>query len=59
MALQWTDVDLALGQISIRRSDCEGQITSPKSGESRMVSMTNRLSAALKTHRHLRSDPVL
>ena len=59
MALRWADVDFAMGQISIKRSDWEGQVTSPKSGKSRTVSMTTRLSTALKEHRHLRSGLVL
>jgi integrase len=59
MALQWNDVDFNLGQISIRRSDWEGQVTSPKGGRSRTVSMTSRLARALRDHRHVRSHRVL
>ena len=46
-------------QLCIRRSDWNGQVTSPKGGRLRHVPMTKRLAAALSSHRHLRSAHVL
>src|SRR5262245_16924775 len=37
----------------------EGQVTMPKGGRLRHVPMTQRLAAALRKHRHLRSGRVL
>jgi integrase len=59
IALEWTDVDLVNRQLCIRRSDWNGQVTTPKGGRMRHVPMTKRLTAALSTHRHLRSTRVL
>src|SRR6266545_7188385 len=59
MALEWTDVDLVNRQLCIRRSDWNGQVTTPKGGRMRHVPMTKRLTAALSNHRHLRSTRVL
>jgi integrase len=59
MALEWSDVDLTKRQLCIQRSDWNGQVTTPKSGRLRYVPMTKRLAAALRQHRHLRSQRVL
>ncbi len=59
MALEWSDVDLTKRQLCIQRSDWNGQVTTPKGGRLRYVPMTRRLAAALKQHRHLRSQRVL
>ena len=59
IALEWTDVDLANRQLSVRRSDWNGQVTTPKGGRIRHVPLTRRLAAALSEHRHLRSTRVL
>ena len=59
IALEWTDVDLVNRQLCIRRSDWNGQVTTPKGGRMRHVPMTKRLTAALSNHRHLRSTRVL
>jgi len=59
IALEWTDVDLVNRQLCIRRSDWNGQVTTPKGGRLRHVPMTRRLAAALSEHRHLRSPRVL
>jgi integrase len=58
VALEWGDVDLVSGTITVRRSSWRGIIGSPKSGCDRKLPMTTRLRAALKAHRHLRSDRV-
>jgi hypothetical protein len=43
----------------LRHSDWRGQLTSPKNGKVRFVAMTERVAAALRKHRHLRSPRVL
>ena len=59
VALEWKDVDLVNRQLTVSRSDWNGQVTSTKGGRSRHVPMTRRLAAALNEHRHLRSTRVL
>lgn len=59
VALHWADVDFVSGQLTIRRSEWNGQITSPKSGRVRHVPMTERLARALRSIRHLRSPRVI
>lgn len=59
VALQWRDVDLGKRQLCVRLSDWKGQVTAPKNGRVRYVPLTERLAAALKEYRHLRSDRVL
>jgi integrase len=59
VALQWADVDHERGRIWVRHSDHRGQLTTPKNGKTRFVGMTQRLAAALRQHRHLRSARVL
>ena len=59
IALEWTDVDLANRQLTVSRSDWNGQVTTPKGGRPRHVPLTRRLAAALSEHRHLRSTRVL
>ena len=59
VALEWRDADLPKRQLCVRRSDWKGQVTAPKSGRIRWVPLTKRLAAALKEHRHLRSQRVL
>ena len=58
-ALEWSDVDFSLAQITVRQGEWHGQVTSTKGNKIRVVPMTNRLSAALKEHRHLRGRLVL
>ena len=59
VALEWADVDLDRRQIRVQHSDWRGELTSPKNGRIRFVGMTERLAAALRQHRHLRSRRVL
>jgi integrase len=59
IALEWTDVDLVNRQLTVSRSDWNGQVTTPKGGPPRHVPLTKRLAAALSEHRHLRSTRVL
>src|SRR5262245_13152324 len=55
MALEWTDVDLQKRQLCVQRSDWKGHVTTTKGGRLRYVPMTNRLTTALRRHRHLKS----
>jgi integrase len=59
VALEWRDVDLPARRLTVQRSDWLGHVTVPKGGRSRQLPMTQRLTAALKTARHLRSERVL
>ena len=54
IALEWRDIDLAARRLTVERSDWLGHVT----GRSRLP-MTQRLTAALKTVRHLRCERVL
>ena len=59
IGLEWCDVDLSKRQLCVRQSDWNGQLGTPKSGRLRYVPLTQRLTAALVEHRHLRSKRVL
>ncbi|MFT3773028.1 MAG: tyrosine-type recombinase/integrase [Minicystis sp.] len=59
ISLRWTDIDLVRGVVHIRRADWNGIESLPKGGRGRSVELTMRLMAALKEHRHLRSERVL
>jgi integrase len=59
LALEWRDVDPTARRLTVQRSDWLGHVTVPKGGRSRQLPMTQRLTAALKAGRHLRSDRVL
>lgn len=59
MALEWSDVDLSKRQLRIERAEWKGQVSATKGGRVRFVPLTVRLAAALREHRHLRSDRVL
>lgn len=59
IALEWRDVDLAARRLTVQRSDWIGQVTVPKGGRFRQLPMTQRLTAALKASRHLRSERVI
>jgi integrase len=58
IALEWGDVDLMAGTLTVRRSDWRGIVGSPKGGRDRKVPLTVGLAATLKAHRHLRSERV-
>jgi len=59
VALEWGDVDLRERRLTVQRSDWCGHVTVPKGGRSRCLPMTQRLTEALKSARHLRSPRVL
>ncbi|SRR5216684_1458067 len=58
LALEQTDVNHQAGQLTIQRSEWEGEVTVPKGGRTRRVPMTARLSAAMQAVRHLRGPRV-
>lgn len=59
IALEWSDLDLKRGMITVARSDWQGEIGPTKSGKTRQVPMTSRLRDALRAHRHLVGPRVL
>ena len=59
VALEWRDLDVTARRLAVERSDWLGHVTVPKGGRSRRLAMTQRLTAALKAARHLRSERVL
>lgn len=59
LALEWSDIDLGARRLTVQRSEWLGHVTVPKGGRSRQLPMTQRLTAALKAARHLRSNRVL
>jgi integrase len=59
IALERTDVDLRRRTLHVQRSEWRGQVTVPKGGRSRRLSLTERLAAALQAHRHLKGPRVL
>jgi integrase len=58
-ALQWVDVNWVKSQLCVQRADWRGQVSTTKGNRIRYVPMTQRLTAALQQHRHLRSQVVL
>jgi integrase len=58
LALHWSDIDWRANKLTVMRSDWRGQVGAPKSGSARVVPLTQRLAAALKAHRHQRSELV-
>lgn len=59
MALEWPDVDIERGRLTIARSDWKGQVTSTKGGRIRHIPLTKRLAAALQRHKHLKGRRVV
>ena len=58
LGLQWADVDLVAGRLTVRRSRSRGHATTPKSGKARDIPLSPSVVAALKAQRHLRGDYV-
>jgi integrase len=58
LALQWEDIDLTTGTLTVMRTDWRGHIGSPKGGRARKIPLTPRALAALRALRHLRSKLV-
>lgn len=59
IALEWRDVELVARRLTVQRSEWLGHVTVPKGGRARQLPMTQRLTAALKAARHLRSERIL
>lgn len=59
ISLEWTDVDLTRGQLTVERSEWKSNVTDTKGMKYRVVPMTKRLRVALTAHRHLKGDRVL
>lgn len=59
IALELSDVDIQRGYLTVRRSEWEGHVSSPKGRRDRKVRLTARLKAALQENWHLRGDRVL
>lgn len=59
IALEWTDVDLRRGLLTVERSEWKTKTTETKGMKYRVVPMTKRLLKALTAHRHLRGERVL
>jgi integrase len=59
IALEWTDIDFHSRQMSVARSEWEGEVTATKGGRVRYVGLTDRLAGELKAYRHLRGPRVL
>lgn len=56
--LRWGDVDLVAGRLVVRRSIVRGTVTTPKNHKPREIPLSPELEAALRSHRHLRGEPV-
>ncbi|MEM6296111.1 MAG: site-specific integrase, partial [Myxococcota bacterium] len=52
-ALEWSDIDLKVGRLVVRRSVARGKVGTPKNGRAREVSLSQTAVAALVRHRHL------
>jgi len=59
IGLEWNDVDLALRQLCVRQSEWRGHVNVPKGGRIRHVPLTGRLTAALRSLRHMRGPRVV
>ena len=56
--LQWDDLDVVNGTITVALTEYRGQVGTPKGGKTRVVPMTARLQRALKAFWHLRGPRV-
>lgn len=57
LALQWSDIDMRRGRISIRRNYTAGMVATPKSGRGRLIVCSRRLMQILKAApRHVNSE---
>lgn len=59
ISLEWTDVDVNRGQLTVERSEWKANVTDTKGMKYRVVPMTKRLRQALISARHLKGDRVL
>jgi integrase len=59
VALEWSDLDLARGRLTVNRSESKGMVALPKGGRRRSIRMTGRLRTALQEMKRLRGKRVL
>ena len=59
MALEWTDIDFTVRQITVARSEWKGEVTMPKGDKIRHVPMTTELASAVRQYRRARNRRVL
>ena len=59
MALEWSDIDLEHGTLTVSRSEWRGHVTETKGGRARVVPLAPRLHEALASTRNLRGPRVL
>jgi len=59
VALEWSDLDLQAGRLTVQRSDWRGHVTVPKSNRTRWVPLSGLLGPALLQAQHRRSERVL
>jgi integrase len=59
IAVEWPDVDLRRGLLTIERSVWKAKVTETKGMKYRVVPLTKRLARVLAAHRHLRGERVL
>lgn len=59
LALEWGDIDLKRGKLTVCRNSWRGVLGSPKGGRSRRVPLSERLLRRLDDTRHLRGPRVL
>jgi integrase len=59
IGLEWNDLDMKRGEITVQRAVYRGVANTPKGGKTRTVPMTVQLRAALQGHRHLAGPRVL
>lgn len=57
-ALRWEDVNMKAGVLTVKQSEVNGILGTPKDHEQREVPLSDDALEALKAHRHLRSERV-
>lgn len=58
LALEWGDIDLKVGTLTVMRTDWRGHVGAPKGGKARRIPLTTRAAAALRAIRHLKGKLV-
>jgi integrase len=59
LGLEWTDLDLEVGRLVVKRTVYHGHVSTPKGGKERSLPLTRRLLEALRAARHLRGARVI
>jgi integrase len=58
LALEWEDIDLKVGTLTVMRTDWRGHVGAPKGGKARRIPLTTRTAVALKGIRHVKGKLV-